>query len=284
MSGGDILGYKVKWVEDNLGVTRKALRVFEEKGLMPPNEGGGYRDYTNEDIDRIWTIRLLQGMGFSLNEIVTMANDESFDFDSALEEKVKQLEAERQKVDKHLGYAQTIKLTGRFPSRSKDMGTVTFNEFYEKSLDGWNVNSDPQAKQYQEIADMLLNTPEEELKDTDLGRLIDFLQNLQDMINNPELLIIESVLPKEIIKRMSLGASHPEVQLLVKMIYENRIANFPELKDMTLNQFVRFETSSYKSGDVARIKERDYGKDGCSFIADAIAIFGGYNSYSEVED
>lgn len=28
------MGYKVKWVEDNLGVTRKALRGFEEAGLM----------------------------------------------------------------------------------------------------------------------------------------------------------------------------------------------------------------------------------------------------------
>lgn len=27
------MGYKVKWVEDNLGVTRKALRGFEEAGL-----------------------------------------------------------------------------------------------------------------------------------------------------------------------------------------------------------------------------------------------------------
>ena len=37
------MGYQVKWVEDNLGVTRKALRNFEKLGLMPPNEGGGSR-------------------------------------------------------------------------------------------------------------------------------------------------------------------------------------------------------------------------------------------------
>ena len=39
------MGYKVKWVEDNLGVTRKALRGFEEAGLMPENTGRQYRDY-----------------------------------------------------------------------------------------------------------------------------------------------------------------------------------------------------------------------------------------------
>lgn len=77
------MGYKVKWVEENLGVSRKALRNFEAKGLMPKNDGG-YRDYSDVDIDRIWTIRILQGMGYTLTEIVNMTNDETFDFDSSI--------------------------------------------------------------------------------------------------------------------------------------------------------------------------------------------------------
>ena len=32
------MGYQVKWVEEHLGVTRKALRIYEEKSLMPKNE------------------------------------------------------------------------------------------------------------------------------------------------------------------------------------------------------------------------------------------------------
>ena len=43
------MGYKVKWVEDNLGISRKALRNFEKLGLMPANEGGGYRDYYDKN-------------------------------------------------------------------------------------------------------------------------------------------------------------------------------------------------------------------------------------------
>ena len=31
------MGYKVKWVEEHLGVSRKALRGFEKAGLMPKN-------------------------------------------------------------------------------------------------------------------------------------------------------------------------------------------------------------------------------------------------------
>lgn len=278
------MGYQVKWVEDNLGVSRKALRNFEKLGLMPPNEGGGYRNYSDEDIDRIWMIRLFQGMGYSLKELVSLAENEDFDFDTSLEKKIQELEVEKANIERHLGYAQNIKLTGRFPSRPKNMGSVTFGEFYEKSLNEWNVNADPEAKKYKELADLILNTPEDELQDTDIGRVFEFLQGLQEKISNIDSFMMEKVIPLEILKRKENGPADVEIQLLVKMLYENRISSFQEMGNMTKKQFVRFESSSYISGDVARMKEREYGKESCLFIADAIAVFGGYGCYDEVED
>ena len=275
------MGYKVKWVEENLGVTRKALRNFEKHGLMPANEGGAYRDYSDEDIERIWAIRLFQGMGYTLKELVKLSESDDFDFDASLEKKIQELENEKAKIERHLGYAQHIKLTGRFPSRPKNMGTITFEEFQEKSLNQWNVNSDPEAQKYQEIADLVLNTPEDELKDTDIGRLFEFLIELQEQMSDMDSLFIEKVIPNEIIKRIENGPEDEEVQLLVKMMYENRISS---ISDMAKSQFVRFESSSYISGDIARMHEKEYGKDGCRFIADAIAVFGGYSCYDEVED
>lgn len=92
------MGYQVKWVEENLGVTRKALHNFERLGLMPPNEGRVYRDYSDEDIDRIWAIRLLQGMGYSLKEIVDISKDENFDFDTSIVKKTEELEEKKSTV------------------------------------------------------------------------------------------------------------------------------------------------------------------------------------------
>lgn len=278
------MGYQVKWVEDHLGVSRKALRNFEKFGLMPPNEKGGYRDYSDEDIDRIWTIRLFQGMGYSLKEIVSIAENENFDFDASLDKKIQELEIEKANIERHLGYAQNIKLTGRFPSRPKNMGSVTFGEFYEKSLNEWNVNADPEGKKYKELVDLILNTPEDELQDTDIGRALEFLLGLQEKISNIDSFLKEKVIPLEILKRKENGPADEEIQFLVKMLYENRISSFQEMGNMTKKQFVRFESSSYVSGDIARIKEREYGKEGCLFIADAIAVFGGYGCYDEVED
>ena len=91
------MGYKVKWVEDNLGISRKALRGFEKAGLMPENKGSQYRDYDDDDIDRIWAIRVLQGIGYSIKEIVTLVNDDDFDFDSSLSKKIADLEEEKKK-------------------------------------------------------------------------------------------------------------------------------------------------------------------------------------------
>lgn len=281
------MGYGVKWVEDNLGVTRKALRVLEENGLMPQNESGSYRDYTDEDIEYIWRIKTLQGMGYSLKEISSMAdalkNDKDIDFNSSIAEKIKQLEAEKERVEKNLGYLYAIKSSGRFPARPKEMGTITFEEFHEKSLNEWTVNNDPAAKQCQEILDKLLNTPEDELEDTDLGKILVLLQKLQFCAQNSEKYLADLVLPKAIINRKHLGVTHPEIQLLVKLIYENRIEILPELKNLTLNQFVRFESSSYISGDIALFNQRKYGKVECEFIANAIAVFGGYSSYEAID-
>lgn len=274
------MGYRVKWVEENLGVSRKALRIFEEKGLMPKNNGK-YRDYSNEDIDRIWAIRVLQGMGFTLSEIEKLANDENFDFEASLEKKVKELQEKKEKIDRHLGYARTIKLTGRFPSRPKEMGSIKFEDFYEKSFNEWNLDGDKNQNFFLELTDKYLTLSSDEFEKSDIGKIFYLLEQIQ---NCPEIFFGSYILPKEILKRRSMGSSHPEVQLLVKMMYENKRENSSEFAEMTIDQFVRFESSNYKSGDIARFNEQNFGIEGCSFIADAIAVFGDYKCYDEVED
>ena len=163
-----VLGQKVKWVEDNLGVTRKALRVFEKANLMPENKDGQYRDYDDDDIDRIWTIRVLQGMGYSIKEICDMVADDGFDFDTSISQKVEQLEEKKAELERHLGYAKTIKLTGRFPSRPKKMGEVKFEDFQNNAIKRWNISGDPQGEAYAQFAETMLSKSNEEWNNSDL--------------------------------------------------------------------------------------------------------------------
>ena len=54
-----------------VGITTKALRFYEEQGLLPPAERttGGYRDYTNEAVARVDFIHRGQAAGLTLAQI-----------------------------------------------------------------------------------------------------------------------------------------------------------------------------------------------------------------------
>ena len=277
------MGYKVKWVQDNLGVTRKALRGFEKAGLMPKNKDRQYRDYDDDDIDRIWAIRLLQGMGYSIKEIAGMVNDEEFDFENSIAQKVLELEEEKKKVERHLGYAKKIKLTGRFPSRPREMGKLKFEEFQNEALEGWNIVNDPQGVEYARLAETMLSKSPEEWDNSDLGCMLSGLGAMMAM--DIDLLLAEYVLPKAIVKRKELGAAHPDIQFMIKLIYENQNALgavYGMEGSMTVKQFSRFYSSSYLAGDVAKLKSCDYSKEDCDFIAEAVSIFGGYKNHDEL--
>jgi MerR family copper efflux transcriptional regulator len=57
------------------GKTVRALHLYEEMGLLEPAERskGGYRLYDADSVTRVRWIAKLQEMGFSLNDIQTMA-------------------------------------------------------------------------------------------------------------------------------------------------------------------------------------------------------------------
>lgn len=66
-------------VAERTGVTQRTLRFYEEKGLLKPptRMEGGFRLYSQDDIQRVERIRQLQKLlGFSLAEIKEMVEAE----------------------------------------------------------------------------------------------------------------------------------------------------------------------------------------------------------------
>jgi DNA-binding transcriptional MerR regulator len=89
-------------VAERTGVTQRTLRFYEEKGLLKPptRMEGGFRLYSEEDIERVEQIkRLQQLLGFTLAEIKEMVDAEEVKHqlraeyrpESALSEKHEQL-------------------------------------------------------------------------------------------------------------------------------------------------------------------------------------------------
>lgn len=223
-------------------------------------------------------------MGYTLNEIVDIisaANDETFNFQESINQKVISLEVKKAEVERHLGYAKMIQLTGRFPARPKEMGSVTFDAFHEKAFEGWNVHSDPKAENIRFLVEQLLEQPEESWGESDLGRmlqaLLDFGMNRDALETTLEL----DILQKAIIARSNQGADSAEVQLLVKLLYE-QVQELTEEETMPPQQFGRLYSSSIMEGQIGQTNQQKYGADNCAFLADAIAIFGGYKNYEDI--
>ena len=62
---------RIKEVEQRTGLTAKAIRLYESKGLLKParETENDYRDYTEEDVSRLKTIAILRKLDLSVAEI-----------------------------------------------------------------------------------------------------------------------------------------------------------------------------------------------------------------------
>lgn len=276
--------YNVNWVETNLGVTRKALRNYEEKGLMDKksfqNPHNHYREYSEEDIERIWFFRLLQGVGYSLSEIVELKHNADFDFHSSLSDKILALESKRDEIEQYIGFAKTMKLLGSLPF-PKEMGSIRFDELIKHVRKSWNTNSDPKLATIQSFTEKFLDCPGYELTEAELQQVETALGDF----DTDAVLTLHNYFTY-LVQRKELGVSDPLVQSFMNMIYKHcRKYFFPEdqFEDLTPQKFVRYMVRSFTEGDIAMLREQEYGKDGCKFIAEALAHYGGYSSFKDIE-
>lgn len=277
--------YTVKWLEENIGVTRKTLRNYEDKGLIDKtsiqNPVNKYREYSDEDIERIWGFKVLQGVGYSLNEIADMIQNEEFDFQTSINKKIEELERKRFEIEQYIGFAKTLKLTGTFPL-PKEMGSVKFDEFIKYAWDYWNIDSDPQLAKINGMVEVILNKPESEWTENEFELMETILSdNDVDLV---ELLIIDEYYTK-LLELKELDASDTRVQKEVDLIYNYYCKYlFPEgiVGNMTPQKFARYIVLSFTAGDLSVINERKFGKENCEFITEALAYFGGYSSVDEI--
>ena len=73
-------------VADRTGVTQRTLRFYEERGLLkPPSRmDGGFRLYSEDDVDRVEQIKRLQSLlGLTLAEIKDMVEAEEVNEEAA---------------------------------------------------------------------------------------------------------------------------------------------------------------------------------------------------------
>ncbi len=61
---------KIKQVEELVGITSKNIRFYEDQGLLNPDRAdNGYREYHQNEVDRLKQIKILRKFGVSVEEI-----------------------------------------------------------------------------------------------------------------------------------------------------------------------------------------------------------------------
>ena len=123
------MNYKIKWIEENLGITRNMIRRYEKEGLLPENKEGRDRAFTQEDLMKLWHIRIFVKMGFSLSEIKELIHEGSLS-KLAFDQKMKELEKEREMIEEQINFMKVIDATGKIPS-AFDQRTKPFETIYQ---------------------------------------------------------------------------------------------------------------------------------------------------------
>lgn len=96
----------IKKAAEITGLTPKSIRYYEGIGLIHPGNrtGSGYRQYSEDDINRLTQIRYYRDLKFSLEEIASLINASQQDIETAL---VRQLRILSERLDEY-HYAQSI--------------------------------------------------------------------------------------------------------------------------------------------------------------------------------
>lgn len=274
------MGYSAKWMRDNLGVTRDMIRYYEKEELIPirssRNPANNYRDYSDEDIERIWCIKLLIGIGFSVKEIKQLMTDPSYDFDTAIARKVVELEKKHDEALIYLEFAKSIKITGRVPTVTQ-LGSMTFDAFLTYAREHWNFYDDPRSAPFMKAADLLIDKPAREWSPDDVERIYNLAESFdtESMMKTYALHGYYQVLSD--MREMDFRSE--TVQRVVRLLHEYLVSSNtePELEGKITPELVaRYTAPSFICGDTSILYERIYGNEGCRFIAQALAFYGGY--------
>lgn len=79
------MAYTVKAVADLAGISVRALHHYDHIGLLrPAQNSSGYRQYSDEDLERLQQILFFRELGFGLTEIAAILDRPGFDRREAL--------------------------------------------------------------------------------------------------------------------------------------------------------------------------------------------------------
>lgn len=154
---------KLKAVCELTGLSRKTIRLYEEKGLLVPRKtrsnGRDYREYTEADVEKLKTIATLRKAWFTMEEIHRMQEDPAF-IREVLPQYYQWLKQQKRELDSLLTVAGSIQ---QEQPESIEALAQCMSEAAEKlSLPAYDIR--PRFKYLDEIEEVRNMKPQEESK------------------------------------------------------------------------------------------------------------------------
>ena len=83
-------------------------------------------------------------------------------------------------------------------------------------------------------------------------------------------------------KRNEMQVAQEGTQMLVRMLFESQKEMYPEAREMSEEEFARKYLGKHTLGRLNALYGDAYTEEGADFVADAVAKFGGFESYVSV--
>ena len=137
---------KINEVEALVGITKKNIRFYEEKGLLSPrrNSENGYRDYGQAEVDTLKRIKLMRKLGVPIEDIRRMQEGGQTVGDGMRRHLVT-LERERKNID------EAVRLCTLLQERQEPLGQLDADQALEEMAQLEHAGTTFQNKQRQDI-------------------------------------------------------------------------------------------------------------------------------------
>lgn len=100
---------KIKEVIELSGLSRRTLQYYDDTGLMDNKRTAeNYRLYGEEDLQQLWEIILYKEMGFRLDEIRKLLNNEECDTRNSLMTKADSIKREISELQRILNFIEKV--------------------------------------------------------------------------------------------------------------------------------------------------------------------------------
>lgn len=126
--------YSTSEIAKKLSTTKRTLRFYDQIGLLTPSfvSAGGHRVYTDEDVEKLYKIRLLKSLGLSLKQVKLIFEESALGWEDLLQQQLTEIEKQLKKYklmqEIVLVVQRSIKLEGKiFNIRSIPKSSRLYN-------------------------------------------------------------------------------------------------------------------------------------------------------------